>query len=179
MNQSKFEAAQRGLTTTARKVFGSVPIAEEWSPGQVRGEMLRQGINMDLRMVTGCLKSLIESGVVVEPNPGLFCRVPVRARPTAPTAQPTQPRPPVELTLVPPVTPKDPPMATPAPAAPASTPLDRLANLAARLRQATAMLTSIAADVENIALEIVEDNDRRDEEVKKLRQLQALLKSLG
>jgi len=70
-------------------------------------------------------------------------------------------------------------MATPAPAAPASTPLDRLANLAARLRQATAMLTSIAADVENIALEIVEDNDRRDEEVKKLRQLQALLKSLG
>lgn len=179
MNQSKFETVQRGLTTTARKVFGSVPIAEEWSPGQVRGEMFRQGINMDLRMVTGCLQSLIESGLVTEPKPGLFCRVPVRPRPTAPVAEPAQPRPTVELTLVSPVTPKDPPMATPAPAAPITTPLDRLANLAARLRQATTTLTSIAADVENIALEIVEDNERRDEEVKKLRQLQALLKSLG
>lgn len=178
MNQSKFEAVQRSLTTTARKVFGAVPIAEEWSPGQVRGEMLRQGINMDMRMVSGCLQSLIESGLATEPKPGLFCRVPVRPRPTPPAIDPAQPRPAVELALVT-STPKDYPMAAPVIAAPTTTSIDRLANLAARLRQATAVLTGIAADVENIALEIVEDNERRDEEVKKLRQLQALLKSLG
>lgn len=177
MNQSKFESAQRGLTTTARKVFGSVPIAEEWSPGQVRGEMLRQGINMDLRMVAGCLQSLIESGLVTEPKPGLFCRVPVRPKPSAPP----QPQPTVELTLVAPVTPKDQPMAqaAPTPAAPVATASDRLEQMTTRLLQLTKDVAALCQEAENIALQILSDNERHEEEVKKLRQLQSLLKSLG
>lgn len=58
MLQSKFESIHRNLTTIARKVYEFVPIQEAWDCSQVCGEMRRQGVSNDLRLVAGCLNSL-------------------------------------------------------------------------------------------------------------------------
>lgn len=69
--------------------------------------------------------------------------------------------------------------AAPTPAAPVATASDRLEQMTTRLLQLTKDVAALCQEAENIALQILSDNERHEEEVKKLRQLQSLLKSLG
>lgn len=60
---------------------------------------------------------------------------------------------------------------------PAQTPLETLGSIATRLRDASALLASVAGDLETAALGIAESTVD-PEELARLRQLRALLKTL-
>lgn len=169
MNQAKFETAHRGLSAQAKKVYDVIPIQEPWAPTQIMQELHRRNISMsDMRVVMGCLNTLIDSGCVIERPKGMFIRTEVRMK--------DDPKEPV-LSIVKSI--KEPEMkpvketqGVSAANEVTSGPIDRLSVLASRLRQ-------LAADMDNAAIELAEQAQKNDSETLKMRQLQALLKSLG
>jgi hypothetical protein len=172
MQQAKFDSIHRGLSSIAKKVFEGVPIAEPWSASQIHNELTRLQIcGCDLRTVTGCLNTLVEAGLAEEPQRGAFIRAQIRQKAPAPT-----------IKLVPSLT-KEPEM-KPQPVAtsnaPAETdPIDRLSGIAARVITVAETLRALASDIETAAIEIADRSEKRNDETKKLRQLQELLKSLA
>lgn len=164
MNQAKFESLHRGQTGIAKKVYEAVPIQAAMSASEICSEMRRLGSAQDLRVVVGCLCSLLDSGLIQERPKGSFLRTPVRAY--EPEPSPPQPQ----------------PMKTPAlriaTVAPAS-PIERLTAISKRVTAAMDELKAIADDIETAAIEITEQSERTQAESQKLRQLQELLKSIG
>lgn len=162
MNEAKLQRVSEGLNGMERKVLEAVPIAEAWNRGQVMSELRRVGTNSAPDVVDSCLNCLKEKGLVYERERGLFSRKLVKPR------------------LVLPEKPKE-------PATPAHTeevrnvadPLERMGELAKELRDLAELLMKLAQQAESIAL----DSELRFEaargEGEKLRQLQALLKSIG
>lgn len=168
MNKSKFDSAFRGMTMQAKKVYECVPIVESWAPAQIMSELHRRNISMsDMHVVLGCLNSMIDVGIVVEIPRGKFKREAIRpkceVKPFADPAIQTIQEPKLNKTVTEP---------GPAPTPATSNPLDLLGNLAQRLR-------ALADDAEQIAMAIAGQAEKNDAETAKMRQLQALLKSLG
>lgn len=145
-----------GQSSVARKVFEHVPISEEWASVQVARELNRAtGSVMDMRVLTGCLMTLKDAGLVRVSASGCFRREPV-ALPVPSTIKPA-------------------PMKQPNPAAQSSrevSAIDLLAGIAKSLR-------AVAAEIETAAIAIEESRAKDEGELQKLRQLQALLKGLG
>ena len=164
MNESKFDSIYRGLTVQAKKVYGCIPIADSWTPSQIMSELHRRNVSMsDMHVVMGCVNSLIDSGVVNEVSRGLFRREAIRPKMEfkEQVIQPIETTEEVEVKQPAPVTP------TPAPVGP----LDLLGEFANRLR-------TLADDAERIAMTIAGQAEKNDAETAKVRQFQALLKSL-
>ena len=162
MNQQKFESVFRGLSMQARKVYDCIPIAEAWNPAQIMGELHRRNISMsDRHVVMGCINSMIDSGVVNEVARGVFRREVIRPKCEIKEINPIKPT-------------KEPEVITPVPSktTPLVGPLDRLSAFASRLRE-------LASDMENAAIELAGQAEKNDAETAKMRQLQAILKSLG
>lgn len=161
LSPTRYEERLRNLTPTARKVFEAVPISEPWSSTYIQSEMSRTGTGPGgAHVLMGCLNSLKQAGLVEEPERGQFIRArvrpaPVKSDPTPTTESPSMP------------TPKTP---APQPAVPTSA-IDLLAGIAKSMR-------TLAGDVETAALAIEEGQSKADEDLQKLRQLQALLKGL-
>lgn len=179
MNHSKFQSIYNGLTSICKKVYAAVPINSPWTPSLVLQEMFRAGCSQDLRMVSGCLNSLVELGLVVEMPRGSFVRVAVKP-----------PRTPLRAALdeahpTPPAT-KDPivPVTLPL-AASAQTPpepqsaIDKLARLSSRAVDIATALKQLAADIDSAAIEIEDQIAAKGEDAKKLTQLRELLKGIG
>jgi hypothetical protein len=170
MSRRRFDAIYDGLNGAAQKVYAAVPIAERWTITQVMGELQRRGLSHEYRTVQGCLVLLTDHGLVREPTKGRYCREAVR-----------------ELSIVEPDQPiKEPPMPTPAaspaavvPSGAAATPVDKLGALAARVTQMAGMLKELAGEISDAAIEVQAQIETTDEGMTKLKQLQALLKSLG
>lgn len=164
MTPQKLAAAESGLNGIARKVLEAVPIQEPWSNKQIAAELSRHGRNLDMRVVDGCLSHLRDNGLIKACESGAFVRV--QAKPkvvridrqaertdeTDETHRPAR---------------REDAMPTPQP-----DPLDKMAQLAAAARQ-------LANDIENVALEIEARAQEIQRDTEKLRQLQALLKSLN
>lgn len=167
MREAQLAQAHQGLNGIARKVYAAVPMVEHWSTAQVLAELRRTGHACDAHVVGGCLDTLRGRGLIREPSRGMFVRVPVRLRPAAPAID-------EEIAVVAPVVTPQPPVAAPAPVAP----LDRLAQLAAVLRQQARDADALAAKVEEIALDVQLQVDAERAGGEKLRQLQALLKGM-
>jgi len=170
MNANKLARIESGLNTMARKVLEAVPMQEAWTKAQIAVELRRLGCGAARDVLEGCLATLTDSGLVKEPQRGSFIRVAVRQiTPTAP-ATPTTPEEPAVQTNIRPIA------AAAANDAPAGTSgadtLTRLANLGALLRRAADECDAIALDVETRVQAAGQDGE-------KLRQLQALLKSIG
>lgn len=142
-------------TNIAQKIFTFVPIQEAWSAGQIAQAMGRAtGSKVDTKTVGGCLRCLIDAGLVKTPCVAVFQRVPVTA-----AAQIIIKKEKATVTA---------PTTTSAPASA----IDLLAGIAKTLR-------AVASDIETAALAIEEGQAKNAEEVKKLHQLQALLKGLA
>ncbi len=171
MNQAKFDSVHRGLTAQAKKVYDALPISEPWSPTQIMQELHRRNCGMtDMRVVIGCINSMIDSGCVLEPRKGMFQRVEIRQKqvsvaPVLVAVKNIEVSPVkaiVSATVVKSSTDK----------AATVGPIDRLSELAKRLRE-------LATDMETTALELAEQAEKNDTDTAKMRQLQQLLKSLG
>lgn len=162
MNQAKFDKEHRGLSAIAKKVFDATPLAQAWSVMAIGSEMRRIGsCGIESRTTLGCLNTLIDAGLVVEVTKGNFKRVEVR------TPEPSKVSPIQQLK-------EDQPMIANAIEIEKSesTPIDRLSSFAMRLR-------ALADDMENTALDLADKAEKNEAETAKMRQLQALLKSLG
>ena len=160
MNQQKFDSIYRGLSEQAKKVYDCIPIADSWSPAQIMGELHRRSVSLgDFRVVMGCVNSMLDAGIVLEVSRGLFKREAIR-----PKCEPKEKV--INHT-------KEAEMPTPTKTiAPQVGALDRLSSFASRLRD-------LANDMENAAIELAGQAERNDAETAKMRQLQAILKSLG
>lgn len=66
-------------TAVARKVFEAVPIQEAWTGRQIQRALERTTrASTELNLLMGCLNTLKESGLIVEPRVGVFERVKLR-----------------------------------------------------------------------------------------------------
>ncbi len=166
MNQQRFESMYRGMTAQAKKVYDCIPISDPWTPSQIMQELHRKNISMsDMRVVLGCVNSLIDCGVVIEVSKGLFKREVIR-----PKCEPKQQV--IEIIE----TTKEEEVKQPAPVpvkpTPAISPISLLGSLSSRLR-------AFADEMDGVAMVLAEKSEKEEAETSKMRQLQALLKSLG
>lgn len=164
MNYAKQQAAEKNLTGIARKVLDCVPIQEAWTSAQIQSELRRNGVTPERRIVEGCLDSLKSYKLVREPIQGQFQRVPARQKmdikqsELVALTEETKVFMPAQIQTRAPDIAKD--------------PLSRMAELSKALR-------SIAAEAEDIALEMEARAHQLQNDTAKLRQLQQLLKGLG
>lgn len=153
MTPARMQAIEQSLNGYAKKVLAAIPIKEAWTLWQITSEMRRQGANVDQRVLTGCLTSLKDNGLVKEVSPGSFIRIAAREK-EEPMANAT---PDVDHAAEAMEKPMD--------------PLERLGELADRVR-------GLAADIENVAIEIATKAQQDSEANKKMAQLKSLLKEL-
>lgn len=163
MSAAKFHGEYNGLTSVARKVYEAVPSMEEWASARIQTELRRVGVAMDAKQVNGCLGTLVRSGLVREPKPGMFIRQYVKDAPQRPAlvkSAPIEPKP--EVAPV-----------------PEEAPIDKLSCLSQKLRDLARNIVEVADAVDNAAIEIADRISSESEETGKLKQLQKLLKELG
>lgn len=168
MTPARNKAALQGQSGIATKVYDATPIQEAWTSSRICGQIAKSS-NADLNIVRGCLNTLIDSGLVREPQPDHFQRVPVREEARKEPA--TQDRPTLTLAHA----------HDHASASPPASSIDVLAAIAQQLRDMCKQLAAVASELESAALSIEEkaSASENDPELVKLRQLQALLKSLS
>lgn len=153
MSQKQLLSALDNLSSIARKVYEYVPIGEPWTATQINSEVHRRtGSRLDHVILLGCLRSLVDSRLITEPQSLSFVRVQMKGRPILKTVAP------VEVKAEVPSAPSD--------------PIELLGALSDKLR-------SVADEIDATALAIVASMSKGEEELKKLRQLQQILKSLG
>ena len=67
------------LTNIAKKVYDSVPKNTAWSIKQITTDVYAQtGARNDIRVVMGCLNSLVDSGLVLNDGQDNFKRAPIK-----------------------------------------------------------------------------------------------------
>lgn len=172
MNAAKEEAVMRNQTELAKRVHECTPIQEQWQASKIRAEVVRQyGSAPPVNVVTGCLNTMKEAGLVQEPMPGHFARKPSRVavRVIDDTV----------VKLVPPAAAPAAPAPHAAAAAPVFSPLERIASLSERVSAVMRQLQELSSEIESVALETQDYLDRVNKDGAKLRQLQALLKDLS
>lgn len=156
MTPEKQRQKLAGQSSLAKKVYQYVPIQEAWTGSEIAQAMARaSGSQVDGRTLLGCLGCLKDSGLVREVGSLRFQRTSV--------SQPAIPKPKEAMSA-----PQKPEAKHAAP----TSAIDLLAGIAKTLR-------AVASDIETAALAIEEGQAKNAEEVKKLHQLQALLKGLA
>lgn len=158
MNNARQKAIEDSLTGIARKVYEATPLNEQWSAQQICTELFRTGHRTDLHTVSGCLNSLIASGLIREATRNGFTRVAPKPQPQLAAVQ-EQPQPASE------------------PSKPAD-PLSRLASLAEKARALSGDLKTLATEIESAALDVESRIELEHADTAKLRQLQQILKGL-
>jgi hypothetical protein len=178
LNNARMHEIQSNLSGIAKKVLDAVPIQTPWSCAEICAEIARTGSKPDHKIVMGCLNSLKEQKLIHEMynekgKPG-FVKVPFKEKPKLVHVQAKEEEPmkvvftaPLEVMAA-----SQPPVNQ-----------DRLLTLASeigvRMDGVSKELVSIAKLVETMALNCTEMVEKAQGEAGKLRQLQALLKSLG
>ncbi|MDT4808387.1 hypothetical protein FQZ97_412500 [compost metagenome] len=164
MTPAKQEILMQGQTGIARKVYDCVPIAEPWSSFQVMTAMRNlTGSTPDSRIVSGCLVSLADSGLIKKTGRDQFQRIPVDPKTKA----------------------KEPQMAEPAKnikpvveAKRAVSPLEMLGELATEIVGMAEHMKNLAARVEDVALAVEQERESSAKSMEQYRQLRALIKTM-
>lgn len=162
---SRLQSVLDGQTNIAKKVYEFVPTQEAYSFLQIYqsiGEITRSA--MDKRTFQGCLNTLKEAGLIVEPKRGCFKRVPIKAKEKREFKF-------MKLLEKSEVN-KDQEMAE------KKEPIDILALISEKLRGASKTLNSLADDIDSVAIQVSDDANKKSEEAEKLNQLKSILKSL-
>lgn len=179
ITESRMDQLQRNMSPSTKRVFDAVPISEPWSASYIMSEMHRLGSSTkDQRVVLWSLNSLKESGLVIEPQKGVFIRrhqvkPDSQDKPKAATNQQPKDEPEMTKTQTPikPVAEKK--------QKDANYPLSALSDISVRANKMQAALKELCDEIEIVSVEIVEHMHQRDADAGKLRQLQALLKGLS
>lgn len=164
MTPAKRDAALQGISAIARKVYDATPIAEAWTPSQIKNALATSTrSSTDLHTVRGCLRALVDVGLASQKTSGHYQRVPVR-QPTHIALE--------DLTM---------PAATPNNAAPAATrsSMEVFADLANQAKTMSKQLQHLAQQIEEAALQAEAERESQAARFSKLEQLSSLLKDLN
>jgi hypothetical protein len=169
MNESRFNAVYRGVSEQAKKVYQAVPLNEAWSMQQIMAELIRTTGQREHRVVSGCLNSLRDLGLVREVSPGSWMRIEVRAKVATTNTEPETPKKEPEV-----------PASNTKPAEEKSniTPLERIGGLTTQVLAIIKSMQQLAADIEVAALDVEEQIEKIQKDSARLKQLQELLKGL-
>ncbi len=166
ITESQLARRYHALSVNCKKVYDAVPISEPWSTSYILSEIQRLcSYTSNMRVLTGSLQALKASGLVQEPQKGLFLRTPIKPGKDESEAEPLEAAKQSELT-----TKEEAPM--PTAQKPPRNPMAILSELATRCK-------ALADEIETAALEIDEYVTAKDVDAGKLKQLQALLKGLA
>jgi hypothetical protein len=169
MTPARAERLVRDLTNVQAKVFHAVPVQEAWADTTIMQELRRQGSNVAMDVIRGCLETLRRLNLIREPEPRHFQQINhhMRADGTpkeyddmaTPEHTTTTHRPKVAL---------DTPALTGIPNASKVSALDRIARIAITL-------ADIARELEDVAIQVDEDLKGAGKDSEDLRQLRDLL----
>lgn len=173
MSQARFNERYSGMTSIARKVYDAVPMTQAWTAAQVVAELHRVGVSQDFRLIGGCLNSLMLGGLIFESERGQFTREPIR--PLA-IKSPTPIAPPNQDTMKPIIAKAVAPVTI---SLPVLSPADMLGKIAEKVMRLAVALREIGAEMADAAIDIEAQFEHNEADLAKLKQLQALLKSLG
>ena len=200
MNEKKLAAAVRGLNATEAKVLDCVPLQDAWSPSQIHQELYRQGKSVAFDVVAACLHALSEYGLI-KFKARKYTRVDYERVKPKPTPYPDEfPDPVIPAPVIPvpvakadvipakpvtPVTPKktmtlNKTTTAATVASPSAAPIDllgKLAEMAAGLRKRSDELSAQADELDALAMTLAEQEQVREQDLAKARQLRELLKS--
>ncbi|WP_448647108.1 hypothetical protein [Pseudomonas mohnii] len=165
MTPAKQEILMQGQTGVAKKVYECVPINEPWTSFQVMTAMRNlTGSTPDNRIVSGCLVSLVDSGLVKKSGRDQFQRAAVDAKQK--NQESSMAKAEVKLEVV-------------SEKKAQGTPLEMLSDLASDIAGMANSLKSLAARVEDVALAVEQERESNSAAVGKLKQLQELLKGIS
>ena len=175
LDAMKAERIGSRLDGIARKALDAVPIEHPWDLAQIVSDITRTtGSRPDTKTVKAALGALVGQGLVLEPRDGRFVRVKIR-----PTLAAVPPAPVKEEKPMPAPTVVSPPSVPKREEREEREPLARMASMASTLRELARQADNVAEGLETVALEVAERMERIHADGDKLRQLQALLKSIG
>lgn len=172
INSVRFEAIHKGLSAVAQKVYQAVPMIDAWPYQAINAELQRVGVAKDLTIIRGCLNSLVESGLIVEPERNKFVRVKVRGKSPAAESEPV-----IETNKEPQVAIAQAPVEKEEPAV--QSPIQKLEWLGARVATLSSQLKALADEIDNTAVEMQMALDAKDSQMAKFRQLKALLTEIN
>lgn len=171
MTPERAERLVRDLTNVQAKVFFAVPVQEAWADTTIMQELRRQGSNIAMDVIRGCLNSLAKMNLIREPRSRHFQQINHHQRADG--------------------SPKDQPMPSPentttthrpgtisvkienhTQAAVKVSSLDRIARIAVAL-------ADIAKELEDVAIQVDEDLKGAGKDSQDLRDLRALLSRIG
>lgn len=188
LNNSRMDELERGLTGIAKKVLACIPLADDWNIAQIIAELARQGSVQELRVVQGCITNLREQGLVREPKAGRFIRVARKAGAKPLGEAPQDDRSFAEQAAeavagmakgVEILAASAPTIRSAGQDADALTKLARLAELSSIVRNLSKSLLTVADGIDDMTLEIELRIQAVDSQAEKLKQLGALLRSIG
>lgn len=175
LDAMKAERIGSRLDGIARKALDAVPIEHPWDLAQIVSDITRTtGSRPDTKTVKAALGALVGQGLVLEPRDGRFVRVKIR-----PTLAAVPPAPVKEEKPMPAPTVVSPPSVPKREEREEREPLARMASMASTLRELARQADNVAEGLETVALEVADRMERIHADGDKLRQLQALLKSIG
>lgn len=165
MSNKRLLSAFQALPGLARRVFDAVPIEAAWNTVQVSAEMQRLGYSVPVKdIMTGCLDTLKDTGLIREVGRGNFQRVYVPPLPGV------KPKITVDRSTYTAEPEDDMPQTTKA------DPLTSMGEVAASLRAMAAQLLERAKEIENAALEMEQRVSLEGEASRKLAALREALK---
>jgi len=151
MQHERAQNILSGQTNLARKVFDAVPRQEFWDVNQISAEMYRKAHhNSSKAEITGCLRTLVDAGLINETASLTFRS----------TVKPPKPDAPEKVMQ---------PKAKPEPAQPSL--MEKFFDVATALREAAEKVESLAMEMDTA----MKDAGKGDERVK---QMQAALRTL-
>ncbi|MBF8780985.1 hypothetical protein IV505_14810 [Pseudomonas fulva] len=164
MTPAKKESLMQGQTGVAKKVYECVPMNEPWTSAQVMTAMRNlTGSTPDNRIVSGCLVSLVDSGLIRKSGRDHFQRIPVNAKQK--TQEPVMAKVQPKIEVV-------------ADQKAQGTPLEMLGELAGEIAAMANSLKRLACQVEDVALAVEQERESSAKSMEKYRQLRTLLQSL-
>ncbi|MNN61929.1 hypothetical protein D3C81_1771910 [compost metagenome] len=143
-----------------------MPISEAWRAFQIMSALRNMtGSTADVRIVSGCLRDLVDSGLIKRIGSDHYQRIQVEHKQAS-----------KEKKMAAPVKKAEPEVV----AAPVrnAAPLEMLGELAGEIAGLAENLKRLAGRVEDVALAVEQERESSSENLEKLRQLQAILKSL-
>lgn len=176
MTPSRASQLEQGLNGMARKICEVMPVKEAWGFGQILAELKRiNGTAPEMRVLQGTISHLLAIGLAREEVSGGYSRIAPRAsvRRLAPVSSP-QPGP------------RDPdqpaPTDQPTPAS-KSTPNTRdaitaIAEVSAKVRNVITLLSRLAEELDDVAVEIEEHHQATSRDADQLRKLRDLLRAV-
>lgn len=170
---AKIDSRLQSQTSVARKIYEFVPIADAWTEFQIVHEMKRvTGSSPDMKVARGCLRDLADSGLIRRSN-DQFSRAPAQEKTSQKEYEMPAAKAVTTLQLKP---------TQPKGEKPADSPIEILGDIAGSIvalsKNMAEQLQQLASRVEEAAIQIEQGQEANAANLEKLRQLQAILKSL-